>query len=147
MIFEEKNIVELSLDKNWGKDTIVYPIGDDENIAYAFMAIIYFVLNESLSLIYVGITEFDEVNETTPVDIRHKFFRTELQGVQALTENQKLGLEPISENVFSTEDPVGAYNRFQDLIFEYEQEKNDEKGEENFALVAKLSEKFENIYL
>ena len=94
MIFEEKKIVKLSLDPANGQDTIVYPIGDDNNRAYAFMAIVYFVLEESMTLIYVGITEGQIDNQTTPVDIRDKFFRTDFKGVQGLSQNQKLGLEP-----------------------------------------------------
>jgi hypothetical protein len=122
MIFEEKNIVELSLEPSNGQDTIAYPIGDDNNRAYAFMAIVHFYLEERISLIYVGITE-GEINNQTTIDIRDKFYRTDFKRVQSLTENQKLGLEPIAENIFSTEDPVAAYNRFQDVIFQYEQTK------------------------
>jgi hypothetical protein len=153
MIFDGTKIKQY--DSKRGLDMITYPVdgGEDSN-ALAFMKVISVdALREKISfdmsVIYVDIIE-NPPGAPLSDAIEELFFNNfnslDLLDLQNATSAQKRGLEPIAENIFSSEDPVGAYNRFQDLIYEYERKKKDEKEEEAVALVVKKSEDFKNIY-
>jgi hypothetical protein len=153
MIFDGTKIKQY--DSKRGLDMITYPVdgGEDSN-ALAFMKVISVdALREKISfdmsVIYVDIIE-NPPGAPLSDAIEELFFNNfnslDLLDLQNATSAQKRGLEPIAENIFSSEDPVGAYNRFQDLIYEYEQKKKEEKDGEAVALVVKKSEDFKNIY-
>ena len=153
MIFEASKIIQAS--SNGELDFIAYPVGGEDSNALAFMKVIgrkslydQDRISFDMSVIYVGILENPQERSRISDEVEKMFFDTiDLIDIENATSAQKRGLERISENIFSSEDPVGAYNRFQDLIFEYEQKKKDEEDEESVALVVKKSEGFAKIYL
>lgn len=151
MIFEVSKIIQA--DSKRGLDFIAYPIGGEDSNALAFMKVISQdalsnKISFDMSVIYVGILENPQERSRISDEVEKMFFDTiDLIDIENATSAQKRGLERISENIFSSEDPVGAYNHFQDLIFEYEQKKKDEEDEGSVALVVKKSESFERIYL
>jgi hypothetical protein len=152
MIFDGTKIKQY--DSKQGLDMITYPVdgGEDSN-ALAFMKVIGRKslydedrISFDMSVIYVGIIE-NPPGAPLSDAIEELFFNNfDLADLEYATSAQKRGLEPIAENIFSSEDPVSAYNRFQDLIYEYEQKKKEEKEDEAVALVVKKSEGFKNIY-
>jgi hypothetical protein len=149
MIFDGTKIKQY--DSKRGLDMITYPVGGDDSKALAFMKVISkdaLKANSSfdMSLIFVGILENPPVAPLSD-EIEERFLGIlDMIDLENATSAQKRGLEPIAENIFSSEDPVSAYNRFQDLIYEYEQKKKEEKDDEAVALVVKKSEDFKNIY-
>jgi hypothetical protein len=149
MIFDGTKIKQY--DSKRGLDMITYPVGGDDSKALAFMKVISkdALKGKSLfdmSLIFVGILENPPVAPLSD-EIEERFLGIlDIIDLENATSAQRQGLEPIAENIFSSEDPVGAYNRFQDLIYEYERKKKEEKEEEAVALVVKKSEDFKNIY-
>ena len=153
MIFQLSQIIQSS--SNGELDFIAYPVGGEESNALAFMKVIgrkslydQDRISFDMSVIYVGILESPQERSRISDEVEQLFFNTiDLIDLENATSAQKQGLEPISENIFNAKDPVGAYNRFQDLIFEYEQKKKDEEDEESIALVVKKSEAFDRIYI
>ena len=154
MIFDATKVKQY--DSKNGLDLITYPVGGEGSDALAFMKVIsqdalQDKISFDMSVIYVGILE-NPLSAPFSDQLEERFFLNsyvngDLISLENATSAQKRGLEPIAENIFSSEDPVGAYNRFQDLIFEYEQKKKEEEKEDAVALVAKKSETFQNIYL
>ena len=154
MIFDATKVKQY--DSKNGLDLITYPVGGEGSDALAFMKVIsqdalQDKISFDMSVIYVGILE-NPLSAPFSDQLEERFFLNsyvngDLISLENATSAQKRGLEPIAENIFSSEDPVGAYNRFQDIIFEYEQKKKEEEKEDAVALVAKKSETFQNIYL
>ena len=152
MIFDATKVKQY--DSIRGVDMITYPVGGADSKALAFLKVISkdaleyeYKMAFYMAVIYVGILE-NPIGARMSDGVEELFFNSlPFEDLENATSAQKRGLEPIAENIFSSEDPVGAYNRFQDLIFEYEQKKKEEEKEDAVALVAKKSETFQNIYL
>ena len=142
MIFDEAKLNSYPANQSGSGELITYQLGTDDNPALAFLLIfptryVAIKVGRYFDVIYVGIIEGPNAYQMRYLDVAEKFWNSteELSSVENASPDQADGFKPFTyngkevKNVFPAKNAVAAYNRFQDLIFEFEQSKKYEEDQ------------------